>query len=321
MGWPPRPLVRRPMKRRPAHPYVDLALRSPGVERLARRVAGARGRGVALLWHRIRPEGPRPGETVRAVSVDDLAVQLDLLVELGDVVPLAALDGVERGRRPRFALTFDDDDPGHADHTLPLLVSRGLPATFFLSGRWRGDAGPYWWEVLEARIQDRGAGIVATEYGLPPTTDAAALARALTGTSHSAVLADEAVRTPWRTMDATHAVSLVAAGMEIGFHTLHHPSLPTLRDGALHAAVVSGRAELGEDLGTPLDRFAYPHGHVDGRVAAAVRAGGYVSGWTTAKRISAGGDDPMLHGRWDLGHLNLETFRAVLVRGLTRPGR
>jgi peptidoglycan/xylan/chitin deacetylase (PgdA/CDA1 family) len=313
--------VRRLMGNRRAHPYVDRALRSPGVERLARRVAGARGRGIALLWHRIRPEGPRPDETVRAISVDDLALQLDLLVELGDVVPLAALDGVERGRRPRFALTFDDDDPGHAEHTLSLLVSRGLPATFFLSGRWRGAAGPYWWEVLESRIRDRGAAVVATEYGFAPTTDAAALARELTGTSHSIVLAGEAVRTPWRTMDETQAASLVAAGMEIGFHTLHHPSLPTLQDDALQAAVVSGRAELIEELGTPLDRFAYPHCHTDGRVAAAVRAGGYVSGWTTARRISAGGDDPMLHGRWDLGHLSLETFRAVLIRGLTRPGR
>jgi peptidoglycan/xylan/chitin deacetylase (PgdA/CDA1 family) len=309
------------MRSRHTHPYVDRALRSPGVERLARRLAGARGRGVALLWHRIRPEGPHQDETVRAVSVDDLEMQLDLLVELGDVVPLSALDSVQRGRRPRLALTFDDDDPGHSEHTLPLLVSRGLPATFFLSGRWRRGAGPYWWEVLEARIRSRGAAVVAAEYGLPPTADAAALARALTGTSHAADLADEAARTPWRTMNAVQAASLVAAGMEIGFHTLHHPSLPTLHDAALHSAVVSGRAELAEELGTPLDRFAYPHGHADDRVAAAVRAGGYVSGWTTARRISTRGDDPMLHGRWDLGHRSLGTFRAVLLRGLTRPGR
>jgi peptidoglycan/xylan/chitin deacetylase (PgdA/CDA1 family) len=309
------------MRSRRVHPYVDRALRSRGVDRLARRIAGARGRGVALLWHRIRPEGPHQEETVRAVSVDDLARQLDLLSELGDVVPLASLDKVVRGRRPRFALTFDDDDPGHAEHTLPLLVSRDLPATFFLSGRWRGAAGPYWWEVLEARVRDRGAAAVAAEYGFPPTTDAAALARALTGTSHAEDLADEAARTPWRTMNAVQAASLVAAGMEIGFHTLDHPSLPTLHDAALHSAVVSGRVELAEELGTPLDRFAYPHGHADDRVAAAVRAGGYVSGWTTAKRISAGGDDPMLHGRWDLGGLSLEMFQAVLVRGLTRPGR
>lgn len=291
------------------------------IEREALRVAGARGRGIALLWHRIRPEGPRPHEVVRSVSTSAFARQLDVLQQLGDVVPLAELERPHRGLRPRFALTFDDDDPGHAEHALPLLVARGVPATFFLSGRWRSGLGPYWWEILEARMSSRGIAETAVDLGLPPETGPGAIANALTGTPHAHELAESAIGLTLGTMTAEQAHRLTAAGMEVGFHTLQHPSLPPLDDDGLREAVLDGRQELADELGTEVRRFAYPHGHVDARVARLVRVGGYQSAWTTAKRVVAGDGDPMLHGRWDVGLLDDVDFRAVLVRGLARPWR
>jgi peptidoglycan/xylan/chitin deacetylase (PgdA/CDA1 family) len=302
-----------------ARPVVDRALRRPVAVRAATRVGGWRGRGLALLWHRVGPTGPRPHEAVRTVATHDLAVQLDLLIALGDVVPLAELERPGRTRHPRFALTFDDDDAGHVRHTLPLLRERGLPATFFLSGRWLAGDGPYWWELLEARIRAEGAVAVATSYGLPADADGPRIAAELTGTPEAGVLIESAAAVSPPPMDRAAALELVDAGMEIGFHTRHHPSLPTLRRTQLRAALTAGRDELASDLGVAVERFAYPHGHVTPAVAVSTAAAGYRSAWTTEKRAVGRDHDPHRLGRWDLGHLDAEAFRAALLRGLVRP--
>jgi peptidoglycan/xylan/chitin deacetylase (PgdA/CDA1 family) len=302
-----------------ARPVVDRALRRPAAVRAAALLGAFRGRGLALLWHRVGPTGPRPGEAVRTVANDEFATQLDLLATLGDVVPLAELERPGRTNRPRFALTFDDDDAGHVHHTLPLLLDRGLPATFFLSGRWLTGDGPYWWEVLEARIRVEGIPAVASSYGLPSDVGAPRIAAELTGTTEAAALAEVAVASAPPPMSRSDALQLVDAGMEIGFHTRHHPSLPTLRSSRLREALTAGRDELAADFGVAVDRFAYPHGHVDAAVAVATAAAGYRSAWTTAKRSVVRGCDPHQLGRWDLGHLDADAFRTALLRGLVRP--
>lgn len=309
------------MKTGIARSTVDRILRRRAAERLACSSAAFRGRGIALLWHRIGPQGPHREECVRTVSTASFAEQLDILLQLGDVVPLAELETERRQRRPRFALTFDDDDPGHALYTLPVLIARDLPATFFLSGRWHQEQGPYWWEVLEARIRSKGPESVAAEYGLPTNTDAEELARRLTATPHAAELARAAAETPGDVMRAHHAEALVAAGMEVGFHTLDHPSLPNIDPASVRSAVSVGRDQLSESLGTPIVRFAYPHGRTNRSVTDSVRAEGYASAWTTTKRTVTDRDDRMERGRWDLGHLAPAVFRSTLVRGLVRPGR
>jgi peptidoglycan/xylan/chitin deacetylase (PgdA/CDA1 family) len=304
-----------------ARPVVDRALRRPAAVRAAARLGAWRGRGLALLWHRVGPGGPQPGEVVRTVATADVATQLDLLVAHGDVVPLAELERPRRASRPRFALTFDDDDAGHVHHTLPLLIDRGLPATFFLSGRWLTGDGPYWWEVLESRIRTDGVPAVAAAYGLPADADAPRIAAELTGTPEVDALIEVAVASSPSPMSRADALQLVDAGMEIGFHTRHHPSLPTLRGTHLREALTAGRDGLAADLGVAVDRFAYPHGHVDATVAVETSAAGYRSAWTTAKHVVVRGNDPHQLGRWDLGHLDADAFRAALLRGLVRPAR
>src|SRR5690606_811503 len=68
---------------------------------------------------------------------------------------------------------------------------------------------------------------------------------------------------------------LAAAGMEIGFHTLHHPVLPDLDGADLVTAVREGRPELEATIGRHLRFFSYPHGRTDERVARAVAEVGY----------------------------------------------
>lgn len=304
--------------RGPVRLAAGTALRVPAVERLALRGASRRQRGIALVWHRVAPAGAQPHEVVPTVATETFERQLDLIAELGEVVPLAQLEQPAELDRPRFALTFDDDDPGHVRFTLPVLAARGLPATFFLSGRWRYAGGPYWWEVLEDAIRREGVSAVARRYGLSSQLTPMRLAEALAGTAAARHLADEGHRREGPTMQAADAAALVKAGMEIGFHTVDHPVLPLLTTDALHDALDRGRSELSTELGTPVLRLAYPHGRADRRVARIAATLGYTSGWTTKKIVGAPGDDHMLRGRWDVSSLPLAAIRVRLLRALAR---
>jgi peptidoglycan/xylan/chitin deacetylase (PgdA/CDA1 family) len=300
---------------------VDRFLTAGPGRRAAALAGGVRGRGIALLWHRVDPAGASADQVVRATATTTFAEQLEVLADLGDIVPLRDLETLHRGTRPRFALTFDDDDPGHRRHTLPLLLAHDVPATFFLSGRWRDRWGPYWWELLEAAVRRDGPAAVARRFGLPADLDPPGIAQAITGSPTASRLATETRGTDLPAMTRADARDLVTAGMEVGFHTLHHPSLPALPAEELATMVAAGREELAADLGTRVERFAYPHGRADERAVAAVRATDYRSAWTTAKRVVVPAEDRMLLGRWDLARHGPDSLRRAVLRGLLRPGR
>lgn len=291
------------------------------VRALACRRPARRGHGLVLLWHRVRPHGAGPHEVVPSVPTGLFRRQVAVLGELGDIVPLAALDGEEPGRRLRFALTFDDDDPGHVADTLPVLTEHRLPATFFLSGRWLHGRGPYWWEVLEEEISAEGLAAVARRLGRDAGTPAD-LAASIEGTPDAFRLdaAGHHRRGRADMLDGGGARRLAAAGMEIGFHTVDHPPLTLLDDTAVAAAVSDGREALAGDVGRPVVRFSYPHGKVDARVARHVAQAGYASAWTSSHLPAAPGDDPHLRGRWEAGARHVDDFVLGVLRRLAVPG-
>jgi peptidoglycan/xylan/chitin deacetylase (PgdA/CDA1 family) len=68
------------------------------------------------------------------------------------------------------------------------------------------------------------------------------------------------------------------AGMEIGSHTLNHPSLPALRrtnPGAFFAEIHVSRTQIESLIGRPVETFAYPNGAVDAPTAAEIESAGY----------------------------------------------
>lgn len=271
-----------------------------------------------MLWHRVGPKRYRD-EVVPSVPVERFAEQLEAFCDVADIVSLEELENdTTDSTRPKIALTFDDDDDGHARFALPLLQARGLPATFFLSGRWIHGLGPYWWEVLEDQANRDGLTTVAARYG-QPNQPLRHVAAQLEGTQAAAALAEQAQSTP--PMSREQAAELVAAGMEIGFHTVHHPVLPLLDDAQLSEALSLGAAQLANDLGTLVTRVAYPHGRGDQRVAAAAAAVGWRSGWSMAKQSTGAGDHPHLRGRWEPGqrHRNEAILRLIRVMRTT-PG-
>lgn len=278
----------------------------------------ARSRVLVLLFHRVGPSGPAPHEIVPTLPVRLFRAQLEALMAVGDVVPLADLEPSSPSARVRFALTFDDDDPGHAEHALPVLEELGIAATFFLSGRWLHGRGHYWWEALEERIRRDGLDATRSRLGLRGDSP-----RALAAAVEGNVAAEELDGGPSDRplMTGGDARALVDAGMTIGFHTVEHRVLPLLRPEDLRRAVSWGREELEEELGCRLTGFAYPHGRAGTREAREVERAGYGRAWVTSQRPITRRSPAFLLGRWEPGLRRPEDVVVGAWRRLIRSSR
>jgi len=304
--------------------YSARVLSLPGARRAVQQYA--RQRTLVLLYHRVGPVEPGRDEVVSTVPVEVFRRHLEALGDIGPIVPLAAA-GQHRG--PSFALTFDDDGYEHSAHVLPVLSELGVPATFFLSGRWLHEIGPYWWEVLEDRVASDGlAGVVAevaasaaASRELEPSSlrdvrSASDLARLVVGTDATQVF--RASTTDRKAMSDDDLRQLVDAGMEIGFHTRDHPVMTRLDSSALLEAATAGCDQLASAAAVPVTRFSYPHGRAGHREAAAVASAGFQSAFTTAQRPTGRRTDPMLAGRWEPGARSVDDFLVGVLQRLVR---
>ena len=289
----------------------------------ARVVAGAaaaRGRALALVYHRVRPEPAQPHEIVPCVPVEQLRAQLGALRRLGDIVPLDRLLDPGRAGRPRFALTFDDDYRTHARYVLPVLRQLGLPATFFLSGRSLHGLGPYWWEVLEEQLRADGPQRVAGALDLA-AADPAAIARACEEDPARQHRLEAGAGDDGHQLRPGEIAELAEAGMTIGFHTVAHAVLPLLGPGDRRQALRHGRDRLQDACGQQLAMLAYPHGRADVATAADARAAGYRAAWTGAGSAVSGRSDRWRLARWEAGAVDPGVLRARALARLTRPVR
>jgi peptidoglycan/xylan/chitin deacetylase (PgdA/CDA1 family) len=303
--------------RSPLRRLASGALRVRAVNQAARSIAAARGRSLVLVYHRVAPDGSRPSSLVPTIPETLFARQIQALGELGEIVPLTELLGPRRRtRRGRFALTFDDDYRTHAEAVLPVLSGLGVPGTFFLSGRSLHGLGPYWFEVLEWLLEQRGLQEVAGRLGISGPSPIELAVACERDPRRQRQLEQAAEQPP--THLRSDQLEALAATMTVGFHTLHHPALPVLSDDALAGALTQGRHELTALTRQPLQLFAYPHGKADHRVAAQVRAAGYRAAWTGVPNAMRSGDDPFLLGRWEPGPAAVDDLLVKLAVRLHR---
>lgn len=82
-------------------------------------------------------------------------------------------------------------------------------------------------------------------------------------------------------------------GIEIGAHSHTHPELDRLPDGALAEQANLPKTLLEGRLGRPVRSFAYPYGHYDRRVRAAVAAAGYSAACTMNSWAVTSWDHPL----------------------------
>ena len=303
-----------------AERIARLGLRPSGLSRLALGMASRRGSSIILLYHRIGPADPNSLGLVPRLPDSLFRRQLEILLEIGTIVSLDQLvsEPATEGRL-RFAITFDDDDPGYVEHALPVLQSLGAPATFFLSGRSLHGLGSYWWELLETAVARLGLQEVTSRLNVS-ARDGRELAAACEGTPLVDVIPELVSGPTASQLDATGIRTLTMAGMDIGFHTLYHPVLPSLAEAELDAALTEGRDELESVVGKRIEFIAYPHGRGDERVALHARKAGYKAAFTNQSFVVTGRSHPYLLGRWDTRHLQPGEFKRSLILRLNRPG-
>jgi peptidoglycan/xylan/chitin deacetylase (PgdA/CDA1 family) len=96
-------------------------------------------------------------------------------------------------------------------------------------------------------------------------------------------------------------------------HTRTHRSLPQLSSSELVGEIAGSREDVEARTGHPSDVFAYPYGHYDERVAAAVADAGFI-GACSVRRGTNGPETPPyeLHRYEVTGETSLLSFASLL---------
>jgi peptidoglycan/xylan/chitin deacetylase (PgdA/CDA1 family) len=83
----------------------------------------------------------------------------------------------------------------------------------------------------------------------------------------------------------------LAAGMEVGSHSLSHPRLHELPQEIARHEIAESRTALRNMLGVPIEHFAYPFGQFSVDIVELVRQAGYSSAMTILPGVARASDD------------------------------
>ncbi len=117
-------------------------------------------------------------------------------------------------------------------------------------------------------------------------------------------------------MDAAQVKDWIAAGHEIGAHTLTHPFLTRISFREAREEVFSGRKKLEDRFGVTVRHFSYPYGDWNEAIRELVREAGYVTACTTEFGVNTAATPPLELRRIMARHrsLSLKHIKARLVR-------
>ena len=230
-------------------------------------------RAVVLVYHRVAETRDDPyGQAVRP---ETFARHLELLAREHPIRPLGDLVG-RRYEDGTVAITFDDGYADNLHEALPIAAK--LPVTVFVTVEPVLDGGRFWWDEI--------AGI---EPGLRGKLHAGL--KALPGRERRGRLAflgwkDDADRGRPLTLDELRDLAS-RPGVEIGAHTLSHPSLALLPAVEQERELAVAKARLEDLLGRPVTLLAYPFGKpgdVSEETERLARRAGYRAAFTTVPR-------------------------------------
>jgi peptidoglycan/xylan/chitin deacetylase (PgdA/CDA1 family) len=85
----------------------------------------------------------------------------------------------------------------------------------------------------------------------------------------------------------------LAAGQQIGAHTLTHPHLTQLSLAQAREEIFSSRKSLEDRFQVPIEHFCYPYGDQNSEIRALVEAAGYKTACSTIPGLNTAGTDPL----------------------------
>jgi peptidoglycan/xylan/chitin deacetylase (PgdA/CDA1 family) len=119
-------------------------------------------------------------------------------------------------------------------------------------------------------------------------------------------------------MDSAQIRDWLAAGHDIGSHTLTHPFLTQLPPRKAQEEITASRKKLEDLFGRPIEHFCYPYGDWNVAVRDLVMAAGYKTACTTEAGINTPDDSPFSLRRFTARYptRNLKVVWSRLAGGL-----
>jgi peptidoglycan/xylan/chitin deacetylase (PgdA/CDA1 family) len=117
-------------------------------------------------------------------------------------------------------------------------------------------------------------------------------------------------------MDAAQVKDWLAAGHEIGSHTLTHPHLTRISPSRAKEEIFASKQKLEDAFGVPVRHFCHPYGDWDGTVRDLVVAAGYETACTTEFGVNGAGTAPFEIRRITARRqsISLKALKARFVR-------
>jgi len=219
------------------------------------RLSAAAFPGVAVLcYHGVRDsDDPIPFRDLH-VTKATFEQHCDLISNACDPISLSELlDARRNGTQlpPRsVVVTFDDGYRGVLEHALPILERYSIPAAVFVSASPVLERRHFWFDALCRR---QGEAAVLRARGLPYHEW-----RALTDATSTALDETES----HRPLTPAELQRLAASPLiEIGAHTMTHPTLALVPVEDQQREIAGCRTVLEHLLGRPVTAFAYPYGN------------------------------------------------------------
>jgi peptidoglycan/xylan/chitin deacetylase (PgdA/CDA1 family) len=248
------------------------------------------------MYHQIADIPSDPWDL--AVSPERFAQQIEALARVRRVVPLDKLQQTAPGERPLAAITFDDGYKNVATAAGPVLERFDCPATVFITTGLIGSPREFWWDEVSHIVLESGyTGVLEVAAGGSPIhfdlSDRSALRKThdalwaqlgkLESSERSDILLDLAgqagvdlsSRQSHAIMDANDVAKLKNGVINVGAHTVTHPTMPSLDFETMQHEVSQSRKDCQELAGYAPTTFAYPFGHYDDRSVEAVRRSGF----------------------------------------------
>jgi peptidoglycan/xylan/chitin deacetylase (PgdA/CDA1 family) len=93
-------------------------------------------------------------------------------------------------------------------------------------------------------------------------------------------------------MDSGQVREWIAAGHQIGSHSLTHPYLTRIPPGEAYEEITASRKKLEDLFGMRIEHFCYPYGDWNHTVRDLVKAAGYLTACTTEPGMNTPSDSP-----------------------------
>ena len=103
---------------------------------------------------------------------------------------------------------------------------------------------------------------------------------------------------PEKLMDASQVREWMAAGHEIGAHTMTHPDLLKISPERAREEITAGKKSLEDTFGVPVEHFCYPYGSWNGQIRDLVAGAGFRTACTTEPGVNTSATNPFEISRW-----------------------